>query len=160
MKLSVQIDPGPQSPREWDNLGTIWLPNRKYSLSDKDAHEPTEEDIAFPLFLDDCGRASLSTSFIYSKADGGRTADGWVYVSKEKALKEYGRKNLTQKLTEKIFKVIEKEIETYNLYLDGEVYYFVIEDENGNVVDSCSGFYGSDPKTNGMSDHINWKLLT
>lgn len=155
MRLKVLIDHDPQSPREWDNLGTIWISGKYSNLSDKDSHEPSsEENIRFPIVATSIGCDSIS---LVSK---GARNDGWVYVSKEKALKEYGRKNLTDKLISKICRVIEAEINVYNLYLEGEVYGFVIEDDNGNIVDSCFGFYGSDPKTNGMSDHIDWKLLT
>lgn len=36
------------------------------------------------------------------------------------------------------------EVEEYNLFLTGQVYYFVIEDEDGETLDSCGGFLGDE----------------
>lgn len=35
-------------------------------------------------------------------------------------------------------------VETWNEYLSGEIYGFVSEDEDGEMIDSCWGFYGDD----------------
>lgn len=35
-------------------------------------------------------------------------------------------------------------IETWNCYLSGSVYGFMVKDENGDVIDSCWGFYESE----------------
>lgn len=71
------------------------------------------------------------------------------------------------------------ELETYDQYLRGEVYGFVVEARpavafgfdgsplklaDGDlwyVADSCWGFYGSDPRTNGITEHLSddWKPL-
>ncbi len=45
------------------------------------------------------------------------------------------------------------EVEVYDQYLRGDVWGFeVIED--GEVKDSCWGFFGFDPLTNGILDHL------
>lgn len=36
----------------------------------------------------------------------------------------------------------------------GDVYGFRVEDEEGNILDGCHGFYGTDWKNNGILDHI------
>lgn len=41
----------------------------------------------------------------------------------------------------------------YNQYLTGEVYGYVLEVEGEE--DSCFGFYGDDPVTNGMMDNLS-----
>lgn len=33
-------------------------------------------------------------------------------------------------------------IETWNQYLSGDVWMYIIEDDEGNTIDSCGGFYG------------------
>ena len=50
---------------------------------------------------------------------------------------------------------MEGEVETFNQYLNNDVYGFTIEDEDGNVIDSCGGFYGDDFVNNGMIEHID-----
>lgn len=45
---------------------------------------------------------------------------------------------------EQAVKNLECEIEEYSAWCTGDVYGYVIEDENGNELDSCWGFYGQD----------------
>lgn len=41
----------------------------------------------------------------------------------------------------KIEELIDSELETYNQWINGEVYEYYLYDNEGEVVDSCSGFY-------------------
>jgi hypothetical protein len=41
--------------------------------------------------------------------------------------------------------------------LTGDIYGFSLETVDGEELDSCWGFYGSDPEKNGMKDHIEEK---
>ena len=50
------------------------------------------------------------------------------------------------------------EIDIYDMYVRGDVYHFMIEDEFGDEIDSCGGFYGTDIETNGMLDYIDEDL--
>jgi hypothetical protein len=68
---------------------------------------------------------------------------GFILVDRQKALKEFGKKRLTKQLKQKIRYIIEGEVETYNQYLAGDVYGFVIS-KNGQEIDSCWGFYGQE----------------
>lgn len=54
---------------------------------------------------------------------------------------------------ENILNCMNGEVELLDQWLQGDVYGFRITDDKGDEVDSCWGFYGSDPKTNGMYDH-------
>ncbi len=45
---------------------------------------------------------------------------------------------------EEIIKALEGEVEEYASYLEGEVYYYSIEDEDGEHLDSCGGFVGDE----------------
>ena len=47
------------------------------------------------------------------------------------------------------YKAAETLIKTWNQYLSGNVYSFLIEDENNEFIDSCGGYYGS-PEESGM----------
>jgi hypothetical protein len=73
-------------------------------------------------------------------------------VSKKKARQEYGK--LTKSAIAKVEKYLAGEVEVYDQYLSGCVYQFRKVDEDGNVLDSCSGFYGHDIEKNGMRDYI------
>lgn len=49
---------------------------------------------------------------------------------------------------------IRNELEAYSDYLAGNCWQYCITDENGNVVDSCSGFIGDDLEKNGILNYI------
>ena len=51
-------------------------------------------------------------------------------------------------------KILEGEVETYNQYLTGDVYGFILEKPDGEHIDSCWGFYGDNIETNGILDNI------
>ena len=57
-------------------------------------------------------------------------------------LKEYGKKILTKQLKQKIYEVIQGEVNTYNQYLSGDVYGYKVFDKDGEELDSCWGYYG------------------
>ena len=63
---------------------------------------------------------------------------------------------------------LRSEVEVYDQYLRGDIYGFVVEErhhcdkcdhEEWEHVDSCWGFFGSDPEENGMVDHLGDEKL-
>jgi len=170
--LRIVPDNDPQSPREWDNLGTMICTHSRYNLGDtqKDPVEYltelglTAKDIVYlPLYLYDHSGLTMSTgdfkAFDPQGFDSGLV--GIIYVSKEKIKSEYNVKRITKKTLEKVYSMLNSEVEIYNDYLSGNVWGFTlteeIQTENQiieNLIDSCYGFYGSDPDTNGIKDHV------
>jgi len=147
--LHIEQDNDPQSPREWDNLGTIAAFNRRYNfdeanISVEEAQEiaKSKDYVSLPVYLYDHSGLSVSTTGFSCRWDSGQL--GIIYVSKEKVCKEYGWKILTKERREKIESYLNGEIKELDQYLAGDVYGYVIKDENGNVAESCWGFYGED----------------
>jgi hypothetical protein len=70
---------------------------------------------------------------------------GFIYATPERIREFYGVKRITAKVKADVLKHLHGEIETYDKYLTGEVYRYLIIDPDGNDVDSCSGYY-SEPK--------------
>jgi hypothetical protein len=52
---------------------------------------------------------------------------------------------------EKAYKIAECIVEEWNDYLSGNVWNFRTEDKDGEIIDSCCGFYG-DPEKSGLMD--------
>ena len=163
--LKIKHDELSESPREWDNLGTMVCFHRRYTLGDK--HDFSTPDdfqdtvthrnaVILPLYLYDHGGITIRTAPFSCPWDSGQV--GWIYVSKEKIREEYSCKQITKDVIEKVEKVLEAEVKTYDQFLTGDVYGFVIEDEDGQDVDSCWGFYGYDWETNGIKDYIPAEL--
>lgn len=145
---TIEHDDNPMNPRrEFDNLGTMYCEHRRYDLGDKDADDPRQLDqrtiaVMLPLFLYDHSGITMNTTGFYCPWDSGQV--GVIYITREKVLKEYGWKVLTKQRKEKLAQYLNAEVETYDQYLTGEVYGYIITDDEGEEVESCWGFYGEE----------------
>jgi hypothetical protein len=148
--LTVKIlnDSNPESPREWDNLGTMACFHRRYNLGDKNefktpdelqAHLEETKAIHLPLYLYDHSGLTMNTTGFSCPWDSGQV--GIIFVTPENIRKEFGKKRITAKLREKVKEILRAEVETFDEYLRGDVYGYVVE-KDGNHLDSCWGFYG------------------
>lgn len=148
--LTVKIfsDSDPESPREWDNLGTMVCFHRRYNLGDKNEFKtPTElqefleetKAIHLPLYLYDHSGLTMNTTGFSCPWDSGQV--GIIFVTPENIRKEFGKKRITAKLREKVKEILLAEVKTFDEYLRGDVYGYVVE-KDGNHLDSCWGFYG------------------
>ena len=161
--IKIYPDEDPESPREWDNLGTMLCKHRGYKLGDeKDSKDMSPEQItkfvnrkdviALPLFLLDHSGLWMRTGRFECDAQGWDTSHvGYIAVTFEKVKKEYGWKHVTKKRIEKIKGYLEGEVQTYSDYLEGAVIGYMIEGPGGKDMDSCWGFY---PEHNGNGHYI------
>lgn len=161
--LTVEImqDEDAESPRQWENIGTMVCFHKRYKLGDSlaqsgfplfdspqalNAFLSAQKDtlLVLPLFLMDHSGLTMRTDSAAFKAcdsagwDWGQV--GVIYVTHEKIVKEFGACN--EETIAKARGGLIQEVETYSQYLAGEVYGYVIEDEDSNNVDSCFGMFG------------------
>jgi len=202
--IKILPDEDPESPREWDNLGTMVCAHSRYNLGDEQS--PTgsglgdrmnllydkcpaqleklieryngqkdpqydflldigEEWLArsieenpdpfqklynqhfleLPLYLYDHSGITMKTSPFSCGWDSGQV--GFIYISKDK---------IRGKWEEKIYEYLKSEVKTYDQYLTGDVYGFVIEDQDGDVIDSCWGFYGEEYAREEVQSIVDW----
>lgn len=167
-KIEINCDDCAESPREWDTLGTMICFHKRYDLGDK--HDLRSEDfnnweeiknhvekeynplIILPLFLYDHSGISIKTfrHGYHSSWDCGQV--GYIFISKEKVKEEFTVKRITKALKEKIENLLIGEVETYNDYVTGNVYYFSCLDDE-KTIDSCGGFYGYDHEKSGLLEY-------
>ena len=161
----INYDEYGESPREWDNLGTMVCFHRRYTLGDPHKHsiksddydtwsemieENTEEgDITLPLYLYDHSGLSISTGAFSCSWDSG--VIGYITVSKETIIKEYGNDSPEQR--EKIIGYLKGEVETYDQFLRGEVFSYSVHTPDGECIDGCGGFFGYDHEASGLLDY-------
>ena len=83
---------------------------------------------------------------------------GFIWVAKERILKELGGKILTKKKKEKALDMLVGEVETYNTYLTGDVWNISItlDDED---IENCGGFYGYDYAEKEAESIIDYNIL-
>lgn len=93
-----------------------------------------------PVYIYSHSGDTINTSPFGCRWDSGQI--GYIFVFKEQARKEFG--HITKKVYERCQGLLKGTIETLDMYLTGDVYGCIIEDEEGEEIDSCWGFYGRD----------------
>lgn len=172
-----------ESPRSWDNLAKMIFTGGYTHLGDN--HEvnfgneffESRQDfiyrgeqivrrqikdvvVCYPVHLYEHSGTSISISDSYPyncRWDSGTI--GFAIVTKEDIRKNWNIKRVTKEYIEQADRILKGEVETLNQYVMGEVYGFIVEDENGEHIDSCYGFYGSDIEENGIADYLEKKYL-
>jgi hypothetical protein len=142
------------SPRDWDNLGVMVCWHGRYSLGDEQPRlEPAEwaawlkkehpNAIILPLYLYDHSGITISTTPFSCSWDSGQI--GYIYTTPER-VRDIGHSwnRLTAKRREAVEDMLRSEVAIYDQFIRGEVYRFTIEDEDGNYIDSCGGYYDRD----------------
>ena len=88
-----------------------------------------------PLYLYDHSGLSISTGEFSCPWDSGQI--GWIYATKGSIAKMWGD---TPPTSEVLREALESEVKAYDLFLRGGYVGYVIEDLDGETVDSCWGF--------------------
>lgn len=158
-KLVIEHDDYSSSPREWSNLGYFITCDRNYHSPDRnetiegvvkrtgeEAGSQAEHIEMIKKEMEENGERVLAiypvvkyehSGIVYrlGTMHGFDYSNNGFYIITEKTAKELGT-------DEKDFeKVIKQELEVYNQYANGEVYQFCLYDNDGEIEDSCGGFY-------------------
>lgn len=150
-KILPDDDPG-ESPRDWDNLGTMVCWHNRYNLGDyisrgcqanslvgKDdntfsATDPEDfldwlkenrADVAIilPIFMYEHSGITISTGREYPFNDRWDSGQvGFIFVTKEQVRAEYSCKRISKKTLQRARDLLEGEVSTYDQYLTGDVW--------------------------------------
>ena len=153
IKIVQDIDP--ESPREWDNVGTMVTWHRNYNLGDRGLNGDEEDALrrgGFPLlerYLRLAKKALVVLPLsIYEHSgmtmwvgepltDGYRSWDssfiGFIYADKE-SVEKMGAPE------DRVEKILRAEVKDFDTYLRGDIVGFRIL-KDGETIDSCYGFY-------------------
>jgi hypothetical protein len=159
LTVTIHYDNEPESPREWDNIGTIWAKHPRYRLGDEGAGDPFSfglDDcvywheveawivkeypgaIVLPFYLYDhsglrCSTGSFEGQAQHASWDSGQV--GVVYALPERIRVTQMVKRIGKKARASAEAGIIGEIEAFDQYLSDQVYGYVIErisvDEEG-----------------------------
>jgi len=195
-RISIYYDHDAESPRDWDNIGTMACWHRRYNLGDAQPRESVpvylarlvnelyDDDckaqclyreagesrddvygisegwfehrwladgcarlveaisgkaVILPLYLYDHSGITMNTTGFHCPWDSGQV--GFIHVSLDDVRREYGVQRVSPKLRRTVEDVLRAEVGTYDDYLRGNIYGFVIE-RDGDHVDSCWGYFG------------------
>lgn len=166
MPYSFEIirDMSPLNPREeYDHAFTLCFVENRYITGDTTISpyfEPDHESrIIFPVYAYIHSGIALSTAPFSCPWDSGRI--GYASIKKADFLREfYGEKarHLTKKRRARALEILKGELEEFQAYLDGDVFGYVIRDEEGEEIESCFGYYGeqyAEEEARAIVDHLN-----
>ena len=172
--LEIYYDSDARSPREDDEglIGIMAAFHNKYTLTDsnvpfnaeqfegwdemEDYIKGTLKSVAcLPLYMYSHSGITIKTSPFSCNWDSGQI--GFIYTT-AKHLSKIGV-NMTDDedwagYVKRVTEYMESEVNTFDEYVKGEVFGFQVKDSEGEDVNSCWGFYGSDFKTNGILEHV------
>jgi hypothetical protein len=176
-------DENAESPRDWDNLGTMACFHRSYDLGDKTdlstenfsgwseledyLRKELDAKIVLPLRLYDHSGITMYVGDTRDRIENPRYMQheawdsgqvGFIYATAKDIRESLLVKNITTKILEKAEETLRSEVQTYDLYLRGEVYYFAVEDSDGDDLDSCGGIYGYDETVDMAKESIDYEV--
>jgi hypothetical protein len=140
---------------------------------EKHIREVGKAVVVLPLYLYDHSGITMNTTGFSCGWDSGRV--GFIYTTQAK-LNEMGTvqgngdgildEESDEQFNDRLKRYLVQEVKTYDQYLTGDIYGFRLveksREESEDMVelstveiDSCWGFYGDDPKENGMLEHLS-----
>ena len=149
LRLVIEQDQDTQNPRgEFDHVGKTAFFHSRYAFGDKKQEFSSPEEFVewantkegkaaciLPVYMYDHSGVTIRTGSFQDPWDSGQL--GWIYVKVEDRKKE--------KLSRKqAYKILEGEVKELDSYLTGDVWGFMVKNEEDEVLESCCGFYGHD----------------
>lgn len=169
MKLTLEISrcAADVNPREdQENLGTFWTWHRNYLSPDRDCpREPMRAlpkgSIGLPVWLYDhsgCSYVAGESNPFSCPWDSGQV--GWIFTTPERAAEWFGWKRpsrpegavfrrgirvptrpiMTKARKKRILDALRQEVEIYDAWQKGDVFGWVIYDEDEAMVEGCGGY--------------------
>jgi len=156
--ITLMPDDCPESPREWDNLGTFVAFHKRENHGDTDHGYKSEnygdwddllkgieEDhgpvIYHNVYMYSHSGSTVSTSPFSCQWDSGPL--GIIFVPKKQVREEYKWAKITKEREETILGYLQGEIDMYDTWLRGDIWGYKVE-KGEEEIDSCWGFYGQD----------------
>ncbi|MBP5722086.1 MAG: hypothetical protein J6X18_00680 [Bacteroidales bacterium] len=150
--VKVDYDDCAESPREWDDLSTIYSAHRRYSpdnhsideILDEDGNLITDGKVCLAVWMFEHSGCSFETAELgegnpfgngmYARFDSGQF--GVIAMSIKDAKREWGKN-----YEERAKNWMEGCIEDYDKWQRGEVYRWSLVDEDGEEIESVGGWY-------------------
>ena len=169
--VKILVDVEPESPRDWDNVGTMIVKHPRYNLGDRpfDSDEEAamhrgfdvfsrymrlvhKAKVVLPLSIYDHSGLSMWVGTPYT--DSYRSWDssfvGAIVAFTEDIVKE----GIS---ADNVEEILRSEVDVYDQYLRGDIYGFDIQKDDEETVESCFGFYGLDEvkqEANAIADSL------
>lgn len=150
--VRVYYDEDPMNPRGWDNVGVMVCGHRRYDLGDEQGptHVETISElvewarnergatVVLPLYLLDHSGLAMRTGPFHEDPGGWDSGIVGIIFDTPETLENTGV------LPEHVESALRGEVETYDSYLQGQVFGYVVTDYEGDIVESCWGYFDED----------------
>jgi len=161
--IDINQDEFADSPRDWGSPTQMICFQRRYDLGDKHSYNSDDYDgwdelskaiskkgdLIAPLYLyDHSGLRIKIGSFQgllpqgHAEFDSGQV--GFIVFTREKIREHFEVKRITPATLKKAQKLMEQDVSYYDSYISGSVYQYTVTDEDGEVIESCGGYYDYD----------------
>lgn len=164
--IKIFPDDSPESPRVWDNISKIFCLHGSYNIGDKHNYRSSSFDswdefrkqieqdyhvvpntMQQIRMYDHSGIGLAIGNKVYTypyncQWDSGWV--GWIFATYDDVKKCMGWKRITAKRKKQLDDIIVGEFNTYNSYVQGEVYGFLVftPEDDEDAIDSCWGYVG------------------
>ena len=165
--VSIDSDSDTESPRTWDNFGTLLLWGKSSHCSDIDPtlndgrkvsdfwtdpqdflqYHPAKSWLILPVYKYEHGSVAYNTTGFSCSWDSGQV--GYIFASKEAAIKEFGVNNCTKSVREKALACMASEVATFGAWANGQCYSYTVE--SGSLEDILGDYISLDA-FNALSD--------
>ncbi len=165
---TVDYDPngGDNNPRDWEAESVMFGFHRSYASPDPapDSDPETARRIAqgsgnicLPVWLyahsGTCYRANESNPFNCPWDSG---LFGFIYITRADARQMYSVKRITEKTRLRLLDDLKAQVDTYSKWANGETFRWEIKDADGDVIDSCGGYYDEgDAETDALGELVS-----
>ena len=165
-KLVIKQDSFYENPfTDWDCMPMLFSSHRDYNWGDQSVmaeggyNSLTEEfearvkDVAasIPVYLYRHSGDTVSSKPFSCPWDSGQL--GYLYFTKEQAREMYSIKRISAKKKAQLEESLRRHVKLLDYYVTGQVYGFEVQDQDGEHIDSCWGFYGEDIE--GIAEHLS-----
>jgi hypothetical protein len=170
----LYYDENPTDPREDYNLSKMVCFHKRYNLGDDhdfksddfDSWDEMEKHITRmenpivikPLYLYDHGGITIKTSSFSCQWDSGQI--GFVYIRKQDVRDNFSIKRCGQNMVERCDVLLEGEVDTYDKYLQGQVYGYeickVTEDGHQEGLERCGDYLDEEQCVHDGMVSLNW----
>ena len=180
LTVKVVHDDDPiDSPRDWENVTEMVCWHRRYDLGDRQPDSDEQEALErggirlLERYLRlTRGVIAFRTLGLYDHSgismylDGGphwSDSAGWdsgtvgfIYVTREIAEREGPHCDGPNDLAAWAEQAIRSDVEIYDQYLTGDIWGYIVEDADGEHLDSCWGYYGTDEAEKEGKSQAEW----
>jgi hypothetical protein len=156
VKVRISRDPDPQDPRDATCLGHLVHWHQRLRLASDAIHVSDIHEAG--RIVDDKSAVAVLTIYICQHGDVQLSTDPFndpwdsgivgIYYT---ALEDINTLGVS---LDQVDRILRAEIEALNHWLNGDVYGVRIFDQDGEEMDACWGFFGTDWDTNGLKDFL------